>query len=724
MLLPKQSRNYVTGLAAACSLLLIACSPEEVRQVNLIPKPEQMTMTGGTFTVDSLALFGGQSSRNIKTVIDEAWSGNPEGYQLDVTPGGIDLRAGSPDGLFYGMQTLRQLYAGGEVPCVSIRDNPRFGYRGLHLDVSRHFFSKEEVMKLLDVMSFYKLNTLHMHLTDAGGWRIEIDKYPKLTSETAFRTESDWRKWWDGRDRKYLPEGTPGAYGGYYTKEDIREIVKHAASKHINIIPEIEFPGHSEEVLMAYPELSCSGKPYQNGDFCIGNELSFTFMEDVLAEVIDLFPSEYIHVGGDEAGKSAWKKCPKCQALMKEKGMKNVDELQSYMIHRAEEFLNSKDRKLIGWDEILEGGLAPEATVMSWRGEDGGIKSARMGHDVVMTPGNYMYLDFYQADPKTQPYAIGGYTPIKKVYSYDPVPADSLTVEECRHILGVQANTWTEYIQTPEHLEYMMFPRALAVAEIGWTSQELRTWEDFKPRMNAHISKLQGMGIRTFTLSDELEVTMQVDTAGREIEVILDAEKYPAEIRYTTDGSVPVASSALYAGPITVQDSAHIKAAIFRDGVLQGTPTEKKVDYHRAINKPIHYNSKLYEGYMAGGTNALLDGYRGGLTYLDGRWQGYLDDLDCVIDMEEETDIHKVSIRFMQLMGPGVFQPGQVELLTSEDGENFISRGIVPSTVPADDPDLLFQEYTFDGNWKTRYIRLKAPRANPGFIFADEIVVW
>ena len=724
MLLPKQSRNYVTGLAAACSLLLIACSSEEVRQVNLIPKPEQMTMTGGTFTVDSLALFGGQSSRNIKTVIDEAWSGNPEGYQLDVTPGGIDLRAGSPDGLFYGMQTLRQLYAGGEVPCVSIRDNPRLGYRGLHLDVSRHFFSKEEVMKLLDVMSFYKLNTLHMHLTDAGGWRIEIDKYPKLTSETAFCTESDWRKWWDGRDRKYLPEGTPGAYGGYYTKEDIREIVKHAASKHINIIPEIEFPGHSEEVLMAYPELSCSGKPYQNGDFCIGNEKSFTFMEDVLAEVIDLFPSEYIHVGGDEAGKSAWKKCPKCQALMKEKGMKSVDELQSYMIHRAEEFLISKERKLIGWDEILEGGLAPEATVMSWRGEDGGIKSARMGHDVVMTPGNYMYLDFYQADPKTQPYAIGGYTPIKKVYSYDPVPADSLTAEECRHILGVQANTWTEYIQTPEHLEYMMFPRALAVAEIGWTPQELRTWEDFKPRMNAHISKLQGMGIRTFTLSDELEVTMQVDTAGREIEVILDAEKYPAEIRYTTDGSVPVASSALYAGPITVQDSAHIKAAIFRDGVLQGTPTEKKVDYHRAINKPIHYNSKLYEGYMAGGTNALLDGYRGGLTYLDGRWQGYLDDLDCVIDMEEETDIHKVSIRFMQLIGPGVFQPGQVELLTSEDGENFISRGIVPTTVPADDPDLLFQEYTFDGNWKTRYIRLKAPRANPGFIFADEIVVW
>ena len=725
MLLPKQSRNYVTGLAAACSLLLIACSPEEVRQVNLIPKPEQMTMTGGTFTVDSLALFGGQSSRNIKTVIDEAWSGNPEGYQLDVTPGGIDLRAGSPDGLFYGMQTLRQLYAGGEVPCVSIRDNPRFGYRGLHLDVSRHFFSKEEVMKLLDVMSFYKLNTLHMHLTDAGGWRIEIDKYPKLTSETAFRTESDWRKWWDGRDRKYLPEGTPGAYGGYYTKEDIREIVKHAASKHINIIPEIEFPGHSEEVLMAYPELSCSGKPYQNGDFCIGNEQSFTFMEDVLAEVIDLFPSEYIHVGGDEAGKSAWKKCPKCQALMKEKGMKNVDELQSYMIHRAEEFLNSKDRKLIGWDEILEGGLAPEATVMSWRGEDGGIKSARMGHDVVMTPGNYMYLDFYQADPKTQPYAIGGYTPIKRAYSYNPVPVDSLTAEESKHILGVQANTWTEYIKDEKHLEYMMHsPRALAVAEIGWTPQEDRSWEDFKPRMNANIPVLQRMGINTFTLSDEIETTMEVDTLRREIKVMLDAEKYPAEIRYTTDGSIPAASSRVYNGPIVVKDSADIKAAIFRDGQLQGTPTEKKVDYHRGINKPIHYNSKLYSGYMAGGMNALLDGYRGGLTYLDGRWQGYLNDLDCVVDMGEVTDIHKVSSRFMQLIGPGVYQPGEVELLTSEDGESYISQGVIPTTISNTDKDLSFQEYTFNGDWKARYIRIKAKEANKGFIFTDEIVIW
>ena len=723
MLLPKQSRNYVTGLAAACSLLLIACSPEEVRQVNLIPKPEQMTMTGGTFTVDSLALFGGQSSRNIKTVIDEAWSGNPEGYQLDVTPGGIDLRAGSPDGLFYGMQTLRQLYAGGEVPCVSIRDNPRFGYRGLHLDVSRHFFSKEEVMKLLDVMSFYKLNTLHMHLTDAGGWRIEIDKYPKLTSETAFRTESDWRKWWDGRDRKYLPEGTPGAYGGYYTKEDIREIVKHAASKHINIIPEIEFPGHSEEVLMAYPELSCSGKPYQNGDFCIGNDSTFTFVEQVLTEVMELFPSRLIHIGGDEASKKAWGECPKCQLRMKNEGLSDLDELQSYMIRRVEKFLNSKGRRLVGWDEIIEGGLAPEATVMSWRGVEGGIKAAKDGHDVIMTPGNYMYFDFYQADPKTQPAAIGGFTPVKQVYSYNPMPAE-LNETEGKHILGVQANTWTEYMPNADHVEYMVFPRLLALAEVAWTPQELRTWADFKPRMNSHVNLLKKGGVNAFTLSDDIEITMAVDTLNRQIKVMFDAEKYPAEIRYTTDGSMPTTASAIYKDTILVKDSAWIKAAIFRNGVMQGTPSEKKVDYHKGINRPIHYNSKLYKGYMAGGMNALLDGYRGGLTYLDGRWQGYLNDLDCVVDMGEKTDLHKVSVRFMQLTGPGVFQPGEVSLLTSEDGVNFTLQQTIKTVVPKEESNLTFQEYTFQGNWKGRFVRLQASEVNNGFIFADEIVIW
>lgn len=724
-MLPKHPHEVMKCIAVACSFFLIACSPKETATVNLIPKPARMEISGGYFKVDTSLIFTNGQSGSIRFEIDGSKAKeNPEGYELTVDGKGITLSAGTETGLFYGKQTLRQLVTPQGIPFVTIKDEPRFTYRGLHIDVSRHFFPKEEVKKLLDVMASYKLNNLHIHLTDAGGWRIQIDKYPKLTSETAFRTETDWRKWWDGGDRKYLPEGTPGAYGGYYTKDDIREIVAYAATKHINILPEIEFPGHSDEVLFAYPELGCSGKPYQHGDFCIGNEKSFTFMEDVLSELLELFPSEYIHIGGDEAGKTAWKTCPKCQALMKKHGMKDIDELQSYMIHRAEEFLNSKCRKLVGWDEILEGGLAPEATVMSWRGESGGIRSARMGHDVIMTPGNYMYFDFYQADPKTQPYAIGGYTPIKKVYSYNPVPTDSLTAEESKHIMGVQGNTWAEYILDSEHLEYMMFPRALALAEIAWTPQQERSWEDFKVRLNTHIPELQKKGINTFTLSDELEVTMQVDTLKKQIEVLLDAEKYPAEIHYTTDGTVPTASSALYSKPIIVTDSAYIKAAIFRNGALQGTPTEKKIDYHRGINKPIHYNSKLYSGYMAGGMNALLDGYRGGLTYLDQRWQGYLNDLDCVIDMEETTDICNVSIRFMQLIGPGVFQPGSVELLTSEDGKNFTSRGIVPTTASPKDPDLSFQEYTFRGDWKARYVCLKAIEANNAFIFADEIVIW
>lgn len=304
MTLPKRSCMKVTGLALACSSLLFSCVPKEVSQVNLIPKPAHIEVTGGYFKVDSNLVFGNDQSGTIRYVVDESFNGgNPEGYALNVTKKGIELRAASKSGLFYGEQTLRQLYTSKGIPCVSIQDNPRFPYRGLHLDVSRHFFPKEEVMKLLNVMSYYKLNTLHMHLTDAGGWRIQMDKYPKLTTDVAFRTESDWQKWWDGKDRKYLPEGTPGAYGGYFTKEDIREIVDYATARHINIIPEIEFPGHSDEVFVAYPELSCAGKPYTTGDFCIGNEKSFTFMEDVLSEVIELFPSEYIHIGETRPGR-------------------------------------------------------------------------------------------------------------------------------------------------------------------------------------------------------------------------------------------------------------------------------------------------------------------------------------------------------------------------------------------------------------------------------------
>lgn len=726
MLIPKRVGKVLGGTLLVGSVLFTSCNQTVETQIQLIPEPFEMTQSDGMFKVSQAMLVGaGSASNKVNFRVDPNATDIPdEGYQLEIDEAGVRLTAKTETGLFYGKQTLLQLLTPNGLPYVKINDQPRFPYRGLHLDVSRHFFNKEEVKKLMNVMSYYKLNTLHLHLTDAGGWRLQIDKYPKLTQEGAFRTQSDWREWWDnGKDRQYLKEGTEGACGGYYTKDDIRDMLAYAAEKHISIIPEIEFPAHSDEVFVAYPELCCAGKSHTSGDFCIGNPKTFEFMENVLTEVIELFPSEYIHIGGDEAGKNTWKTCPKCQALMKKEKLANVDELQSYMIRKAEEFLNSKGRRLIGWDEILEGGLAPEATVMSWRGEAAGFKSARMGHDVIMTPGSYMYFDFYQADPRHQPVAIGGYTPIRKVYNYNPIPQDSLTAEEAKHFLGVQANTWTEYIPTPEHLEYMMFPRALAVAEIGWTPQEKRDWQDFKPRVNAHIPVLQQMGLNPFPLSNELEFDMVVDTIQKEIRVTMDAEKYPAEIHYTTDGSTPTASSPIYQEPIVVKDSAKIVAGIFVNGQLQDRVSEQRVDYHKGIGKSIRFNSRLYPGYMAGGINAIINGYRGGLTYLDQRWQGYTDNLDCVIDLGEVMDLHQVSSKWMQLTGPGVYQPEKVEVLTSEDGKNFTSQGVIPTRIPQDKSDLTFQEYTFQGNWKARYVQLKAQ--NPkGFIFVDEIVIW
>lgn len=719
------SKKTVVIIVSALFLSVPYSFSQKITQVNVIPRPVHMTTGDKFYKINSIAEPG--QSEKIHYIIDELFGKDkPEGYKLDVNEKGITVKAGTETGLFYGQQTLRQLLTPEGIPYISIEDTPRFPYRGLHLDVSRNFFPKEFVMKMLDAMAFYKFNRFHWHLTDGAGWRIRIDKYPKLTAKTAFRNAPDFMKW-EETGHKFVDEGTSGAYGGYYTKEDIREVVAYAQARHITIIPEIEMPGHSSEVFVAYPELCCSGEAYKDGDYCIGNEDTFTFIENVLAEVIELFPSEYIHIGGDEASKHAWKTCPKCRKRMEEEGLQDVDELQSYMIRRIENFLHSKGRKLIGWDEILEGGIAPDATVMSWQDEKGGIKAARLGHDAVMTPQNYLYFDFYVADPRTEPYfAIGGYTPLKRVYSYNPVLTDSLTEAERKHIIGVQANTWTEYIPTTEHAEYMIFPRALALSEVAWSPQESRSWEDFKPRMNAHIPVLQGMGINAFPLSGDIDIAMQVDTVKKQIAVTLDAEKYPAEIRYTTDGSIPTASSSLYKYPIIVKDSANIKAAIFKDGKIHGGKiSEKRIDYHRGINKPIRYNNELSSRYMAGGMNALLDGYRGGWTYYDDRWQGYTSSLDCIIDMGETTDVHKVSSRFLQLTGPSVFQPQHVELLTSTDGENFLSQGIIPATVSRDEKKLTFEDYTFTGNWKARYIRLKAKEDNGYiYIFTDEIVIW
>ena len=590
---------------------------------------------------------------------------SPESYTLSVTPQQILIRATSGAGLFYGLQTLLQLAqpsgAGSySIASVEIEDTPRFAYRGLMLDVSRHFSTKEFIKKQIDALAYYKINRLHLHLTDAAGWRLEIKKYPLLTEFAAWRTDPTWKQWWNG-GRKYVRFDAPGAYGGYYTQDDIREILEYARQHYITVIPEIEMPSHSEEVLAAYPQLSCSGEPYKNSDFCVGNEETFMFLENVLTEVMELFPSEYIHIGGDEAGKSAWKTCPKCQKRMKDEHLANVDELQSYLIHRIEKLLNNHGRHLLGWDEILQGGIAPNATVMSWRGEEGGIAAVTSGHRAIMTPGAYCYLDSYQDAPYSQPEAIGGYLPLKKVYSYNSVPA-SLTAEQAKLVYGVQGNLWVEYIPTPEHVEYMIYPRILALAETAWSAPERKSWPDFHTRALSAVADLQAKGYHPFDLKKEI-------------------------------GSRPE----------SLQSVSHL-----------------------ALGKKVIYNSPYSSHYPAQGNTALTDGIRGDWTYGDGSWQGFISDnrLDVTIDMEKETSIHSVTAAFMQVVGAEVFLPETVVISISDDGTHFTELRKQHFEVSKETP-IRFTDISWQGEAKGRYVRYQAQAGSEfgGWIFTDEIIV-
>ena len=609
-----------------------------------------------------------KDTQNVLSLLITEKSGQlptPESYTLSVTPERIQIQATSGAGLFYGIQTLLQLSVSSgtgviTVSAVEVQDTPRFAYRGLMLDVSRHFFTKEFVKKQIDALAFYKINRLHLHLTDAAGWRIEIKKYPLLTEFAAWRTDANWKKWWNG-DRKYVRFDEPGASGGYYTQDDIREIVEYARQHFITVIPEIEMPAHSEEVLSAYPQLSCAGEPYKNADFCVGNEETFTFLENVLTEVLELFPSEYIHIGGDEAGMAAWKTCPKCQKRMKDEHLSHVDELQSYLIHRIEKFLNARGRRLLGWDEILKGGLAPNATVMSWRGEEGGIAAVTSGHRAVMTPGSHCYLDSYQDAPYSQPEAIGGYLPLKKVYAYNPVAA-SLSAEQAKLVYGAQVNLFTEYVPTPEHVEYMLYPRTLALAEVAWSAPERKSWPDFHARALKAVLDLQAKGYHPFDLKNEI-------------------------------GS---------------------------------RPESTKTAAHLALGKKVIYNAPYSLHYPAQGNTALTDGIRGDWTYGDGCWQGFINGkrLDVTIDMEAETSIHSVTAAFMQVVGAEVFLPASVTISISDDGINFTELKHQTFEVTKEDP-IKFTDISWVGNAQGRYVRYQAQAGKEfgGWVFTDEIIV-
>ena len=638
-------------LAVLVSLLTLPCLAQGPDAV--IPAPAEVTVCDGKH------IFTEHPTIRKASVVE--MEEGPEAYLLTVTPKGVTIKAGGEAGLFYAHQTLRQMTGDSrvkELQCCRIKDYPRFPYRGLHVDVSRHFRSVDFLKKQIDAMAFFKMNRMHIHLTDAAGWRMEIEAYPRLTEFAAWRPQHTWKEWWAG-DRHYCTHDTRGAYGGYYTKAQMRDLVEYAAARHIEIIPEIEMPSHSEEVLAAYPELGCSGEAYKDSDFCVGSEEVFGFLETVLAEVMEVFPSEYIHIGGDEAGKQHWKTCPKCQERMRQEGMESVDELQSYMIHRVERFVNSKGRKIIGWDEILDGGLAPGATVMSWRGTEGGIKAMSMGHDVIMTPGRYCYLDHTQDAPYREPESIGGYLPLDSVYVYEPVE-QSMPKDKIHHLKGVQANLWAEYVVSDEHAEYMYWPRAFALAETGWSLQQNKDLEDFRRRALNTLALMKDMGYSVFDLAKE-----------------------------------------------------------YGERKLAQTGLE-----HKAVGKKVIYNKPIQKWYPAAGETTFTDGVIGGWTYSDHRWQGFLSDIDVTIDMEEVTQINYIGGTFMQLTGPGVFMPDKVDILVSEDGEDFVKVATVWNDVSTSNPELLFKGFDTICDVKARYVRYHAYRSpKRGFLFLDEVVV-
>ena len=572
--------------------------------LGILPAPVSFERADGTSTVKDVEIVVGKRSF-------AKWSSflpeyaRKEAYRLTITPKRVRIEANMPEGVYRAQTTLAQLER--PLPCGVIVDYPRFAWRGVMLDISRHFRDKDFILKQIDAFSEVKLNVLHLHLTDAAGWRIEIKSHPELTKKAAWRVGDTWREW-DRTGHRY-----EGSYGGYLSRSDVREIVAYAAAHHMTVVPEIEMPGHSAEVVYAIPGVGCKA---DSDDLCPGKEATFALLQDILDEVMDLFPSEYIHIGGDEAGKRDWHDCPDCRRRMQEEGLGSVEELQSYLVRRIERYLNDHGRKLIGWDEILEGGLSPNATVMSWRGTEGGMEAIRQGHDAVMTPGNRCYLDKVQDAPVREPEGFGGYLPIDSIYVYDPaagIPEASLP-----HLLGVQGNLWHEMIPTPSHTEYMLYPRAFAIAEIGWSPLEVKDAADFRERAMAHAEALRERGYTTFKLEDE----------------------------------------------------------------VGNRPVSRVVENHLARGAKVNYAELWHRRYPANQAATLTDGLLGGWSYGDGRWQGFQSDVDVTIDLGAVRPVHYVTATFLADPGAWIYLPDRVSVEYSLDGEHFTLAGMLLNENP------------------------------------------
>lgn len=701
----------------------ISCKQETIKQeIGLIPQPQSLVISEGSFNLNNetslfirkdnlfeneLKLFveeieettgielksiSGSTNTASKNaiILKQEESLEEEAYKLDVTPNLITVKAASGAGAYYALQTLKQLFPANikgnsfEIPALSISDKPVFKWRGYMLDVSRHFFGIDKLYETVDFMAALKLNRFHIHLVDDQGWRLEMESYPNLTTIGAWRvdhniTDENLSNWWGRPAQK---EGEKATYGGYYTKDEIRILVAYAKSKHIEIVPEIDVPGHSQEILASYPELACdqtktytvaTGGVYKDNALCASNPKTYEFLEVVIAEVADLFPFEYIHIGGDECNKSGWKNHKACQDLIKKEGLKDEHELQSFFIKKVEKIVNTNGKHLIGWDEILEGGLAPNATVMSWRGEKGGIAAAKQGHDVIMSPNYANYLDLKQGQSDYEPNLGYSEALLSASYNYKVIP-DELTAEEGKHILGTQGNLWTESISDWGKLTYMTFPRLFAVAENGWTPEEFQNFEDFTKRLRVQLKKLDAKNVRYAKSVFNPWIYQKGD--GKVIEVTLDSELANPEIRYTLDGSDPSAQSTIYSAPIIFSETGLIKAGIFEDGELLGDIIEQQFVVHKAKGAKVVYHSTQPEEDNAGGINALNDlNYGQFIGKNDNNWQTYTDDLDVEFQLENPVDISKITLNSMRFTHKGIYPVTEVVVLGSEDGKEFRELG-------------------------------------------------
>ena len=760
------------------AFLLPSTAAGQTADFNIIPRPQQVNVrndapfTLNAKTVISLGTNSQDMKRNanmlasyieqatgIRPAVGKSKNGaaivltidktiaNAEGYKLDADAKHIRIAGASAAGVFYGIQTLRKslpLVNGKaskvSIPAVHIADAPRFAYRGTHLDVSRHFVTADSVRQFIDMLALHNINRFHWHLTDDQGWRIEIKKYPLLTQIGSKRAQTVIGH----NSGKY--DGKP--YGGFYTQKQIRDIVKYAADRYITIVPEIDLPGHMQAALAAYPDMGCTGGPYEvwqkwgvsDNVLCAGNDKTLTFIDNVLKEITQLFPSKYIHVGGDECPKIQWQKCPKCQARIKALNLEAKDghsaeeRLQSYIITHASNYLKSLGRNTIGWDEILEGGLAEGATVMSWRGESGGIAAAKQHHDVVMTPNSYLYFDYYQSlDKANEPLAIGGYLPLETVYSYEPMPKE-LTADEARHIIGVQANIWTEYMPTFKQMQYMALPRLAALSEVQWSQPALKDYNSFTNRLTEFTHLYDRLGYNYAKHLYNVAIHVDSDNKWREILIHMTTAGN-AEIRNTLDGTEPTANSTLYTGAIVLQKSAKIRAAAFRNG-KRSSVTSQDISFNKATACPVELLQPTHKNYTYKGGATLTDGLLGDKGFGTGRWLGFSgNDLEAVIDLKQNTDVSSVSLNTCVDKGSWIFDARNIEVSVSADGKSFTK--VASKSLPALEEQTPDNIYTYELTFPqttTRYVKVTATsehnipewhggKGKSAFLFVDEISV-